>query len=68
MQTPLNKCQLRAETDEVGSQNQSDRFHQNRSDRFPKPVRPISYSRPHPPKAKNAKEMHKPPLDSWDRF
>jgi hypothetical protein len=48
----------------------------NRSGRFPKPVRPvppkpvrpISYSRPHPPKAKNAKEMHKLPLDSWDRF
>jgi hypothetical protein len=27
----------------------------NQSDRFPKPVRPISYSRPHPPKAKNTK-------------
>jgi hypothetical protein len=40
----------------------------NRSDRFPKPIRPISYSRPHPPKVKNAKEMHKLPLDSWDRF
>jgi hypothetical protein len=48
----------------------------NRSGRFlkpvrpvpPKPVRPIWYSRPHPPKAKNAKEMHKLPLDSWDRF
>jgi hypothetical protein len=49
----------------------------NRSDRFPKPVRPVSpnrsgrlpksvrvtwYSRPHPLKAKNAKEKHKPPL------
>jgi hypothetical protein len=55
----------------------------NRSGRFPKPVRlvppkpvrlvpksvrPISYSRPHPPKAKNAKKMHKLPLDAWDRF
>jgi hypothetical protein len=40
----------------------------NRSDRFPKLVRPNSYSRQHPPKAKNAKEMHKLPLDSWDRF
>jgi hypothetical protein len=40
----------------------------NRSGRFPKPVRPIWYSRPHPPKAKNAKEMHKLPFDSWDRF
>jgi hypothetical protein len=48
--------------------NRSGRFHQNRSDRFPKPVRLIWYSRPHPPKDKNAKEMHKPPLESWDRF
>jgi hypothetical protein len=48
----------------------------NQSGRFPKPVKPvppklvgpISYSRPHPPKAKNAKEMHKLPFDSWDRF
>jgi hypothetical protein len=55
----------------------------NRSGRFPKPVRPVHqnwsgllpklvrliwYSRPHPPKTKNAKEMHKLPLDSWYRF
>jgi hypothetical protein len=55
----------------------------NRSRRFPKSVRPVSpnrsgrllksvrptwYSRPHPPKAKKVKEMHKLPLDSWDRF
>jgi hypothetical protein len=57
---PLNKFQLWAQTGQAGSQN--------RSGRFPKPVRPISYSRPHPPKAKNAKEMHKLPLDSWERF
>jgi hypothetical protein len=68
MQAPLNKCQTWAQTSQAGSQNRSDRFHQNRSDRFPKPVRPISYSRPHPPKAKNAKEIHKLPLDFWDRF
>jgi hypothetical protein len=65
---PLNKCQPWAQTGQAGSQNRSDRFHQNRSDRFPKPVRPISYNRPHPPKTKNAKEMHKLPLDSWDMF
>jgi hypothetical protein len=65
---PLNKCQLWAQTGQAGSQNRSDRFHQNQSDQFPKPVKPIWYSRPHPPKAKNAKEMHKLPLDSWDRF
>jgi hypothetical protein len=35
---------------------------------IPKPVRPISYSIPHPPQAKNGKEIHKLPLDSWDRF
>jgi hypothetical protein len=55
----------------------------NRSGRFPKPVRlvPPKLVRPvpktgladfkqqtTPPKAKNAKEMHKLPLDSWDRF
>jgi hypothetical protein len=55
----------------------------NRSDRFPKPVRPVppKLVRPvsktgqvdftqqtTPPKAKNAKEMHKLPLGSWDRF
>jgi hypothetical protein len=55
----------------------------NRSGRFPKPVRsvPPKPVRPvpktgqadftqqtTPPKAKNAKEMHKLPLDSWDRF
>jgi hypothetical protein len=55
----------------------------NRSGRFPKPVRPVPPKpvRPvsktgqadftqqtTPPKAKNAKEMHKLPLDSWDRF
>jgi hypothetical protein len=40
----------------------------NLSVRLPKSIRPIWYSRPHPPKAENAKEMHKLPLDSWDRF
>jgi hypothetical protein len=65
---PLNKCQLLAQTGQAGSQDWSDRFHQNRLDQFPKPVRPISYSRPHPPKDKKEKEMHKLPLDSWDRF
>jgi hypothetical protein len=59
---PLNKCQLWAQTGQAGSQNRSNRFHQNRSGWLPKPVRPIWYSRPHPPKAKNAKEMHKAPL------
>jgi hypothetical protein len=34
----------------------------------PKTGLAILYSRLHPPKAKNAKEMHKLPLDSWDRF
>jgi hypothetical protein len=42
-------------TDQAGYQNRSDWFHQNRSGRLPKSVRPIGYSRPHPPKAKNAK-------------
>jgi hypothetical protein len=55
----------------------------NRSGRFPKPVRPVPpkpiRSGPKPgqadfvqpttrPKAKNAKDMHKLHLDSWDRF
>jgi hypothetical protein len=55
----------------------------NRSGRFPKLVRPVPPKpvRPvlqtgqadftqqtTPPKAKNAKEMHKLPLGSWDRF
>jgi hypothetical protein len=55
----------------------------NQSGRFPKPVRPVPPKpvRPvpqtdqadftqqtTPPKAKNAKEMHKLPLDSWNRF
>jgi hypothetical protein len=47
----------------------------NRSGRFSKPVRPIPKTgqadfiqQTTPPKAKNAKEMHKLPLDSWDRF
>jgi hypothetical protein len=53
----------------------------NRSDRFPKSVRPIppKLVRPvpktgylvqqtTPPKAKNTKEKHKLPLYSWDRF
>jgi hypothetical protein len=57
---PLNKCELWAQTGQAGSQN--------RSDQLPKPVRPLWCSRSHPPKAKNAKEMHKLPLDSWDRF
>jgi hypothetical protein len=34
----------------------------------PKTGLAILYSRLHPPKAKKAKEMHKLPLDSWDRF
>jgi hypothetical protein len=41
----------------------------------PKPVRPVpktgqadSIQQTTPPKAKNAREMHKLPLDSWDRF
>jgi hypothetical protein len=63
---PLNKCQLWAQTGQAGSQNRSDRFHQKRSGQLPKSVRPIWYSRPHPPKAQNAKEMHKLPLDSRD--
>jgi hypothetical protein len=57
---PRNKCQPWAQTGQAGSQN--------RSGRLPKPVRPLWYNRPHPPKAKNAKEMHKLPIDSWDRF
>jgi hypothetical protein len=55
----------------------------NRSSRFPtlvrpvplKPVRPVPKTgqadfvqQTTPPKAKNAKEKHKLPLDSWDRF
>jgi hypothetical protein len=55
----------------------------NRSNRFPKPARPVPLKpvRPvtkigqsdlvqqtTPPKAKNAKEMHKLPLDSWKMF
>jgi hypothetical protein len=48
--------------------------YQNRSDRLPKPVRPVAKTgqtalvQQNPPKAKNAKEMQKLPLDSWDRF
>jgi hypothetical protein len=41
----------------------------------PKPVRPVSKTgqadfiqQTTPPKAKNAKEIHKLPLGSWDRF
>jgi hypothetical protein len=40
----------------------------------PKPVTPVSkigptgFPQQHTPKAKNAKQMHKFPLDSWDRF
>jgi hypothetical protein len=34
MHTPLNKCQLWAQTGQTSSQNRSDRFHQNRSGRF----------------------------------
>jgi hypothetical protein len=47
----------------------------NRSGRFPKPVRPVLQTdlaeftqQTTPPKAKNAKEMYKLPLDSWNRF
>jgi hypothetical protein len=55
----------------------------DRSGRFPKPVRPVPpkpvrsvhktgqadfIQQTTPPEAKNAKEMHKLPLDSWDRF
>jgi hypothetical protein len=68
MHTPLNKCQHWAQTCQDCSQNRSDRFHQNRSGRLPKSVRPIWYSRPHPPKAINAKEMHKLPFACWDKF
>jgi hypothetical protein len=64
---PPEQVQTWAQTGQAGSQNRSDRFHQNRSDRFPKPVRPISHSRPHPQKPK-MKEMHKLPLDTWNRF
>jgi hypothetical protein len=56
MHAPLNKCQTWAQTGQAGSQNRSDRFHQNRSNRFSKPVRPISQSRPHP---KNPKMQNK---------
>jgi hypothetical protein len=42
--------------------NRSDRFHQNRSGWLPKPIRRLWYNRPHPPKDKNAKEMHELPL------
>jgi hypothetical protein len=54
----------------------------NRSGRFPKQVRPVppkpvrlvlqtgqaDFTQTTPPKAKNAKEMHKLPLGSWNRF
>jgi hypothetical protein len=55
----------------------------NRSGQFPKPVRPVPpkpirpvtktgpadlVQQTAPPKAKNAKEMRKLPLDSWDRI
>jgi hypothetical protein len=54
----------------------------NRSGRFPKPVRPVTKTvrlvaktgqtalvqQTTPPKTKNAKEMHKLLLDTWDRF
>jgi hypothetical protein len=60
---PLNKCQTRAQTGQAGSQNRSNWFHitgqtgsQDRSGRF------------RTPKSQNAKEMHKIPHDSWDRF
>jgi hypothetical protein len=55
--------------------NRSDRFSKpvrpvspNRSGRLPKLVRPTWYNRPQPLKAKNAKEMHKLPFDSWNRL
>jgi hypothetical protein len=59
---PLNKCQTWAQTGQAGSQNRSDRFHQNQSGRFPKPVRPISHSRPHPQKPKMQKKCTSSPL------
>jgi hypothetical protein len=47
----------------------------NRSGRFPKSIRPVLQTgqadftqQTTPPKAKNAKEMHKLPLGSWNRF
>jgi hypothetical protein len=57
---PLNKCQIWAQTGQAGSQN--------RSDRFSKPVRPISHSRPHPQKPKMQNKCTSSPLDSWNRF
>jgi hypothetical protein len=57
---PLNKCQLWAQIGQTGSH--IGQFHQNRSDRFPKPVRPISHSRPHPQKPKMQKKCTSSPL------
>jgi hypothetical protein len=66
---PLNKCQTRTQTGQAGSQigqagsqNRSDRFHQNQSNQFPRPVRPILYSRPHPQKPKMQKKCTSSPL------
>jgi hypothetical protein len=58
---PLNKCQLWAQTGQAGSHNRSGRFHQNWSDRFSKPVGPISH-RPHPQKPKMQKKCTSSPL------
>jgi hypothetical protein len=60
--SPLNKCQPWAQTGQTGSHKRSDRFHQNRSDRFPKQVRLISHSRPHPQKPKMQKKCTSSPL------
>jgi hypothetical protein len=56
------KCQLWAQIGQTDFHNRSGRFHQNRSDRFPTPVRPISHSRPHPQKPKKQKKCTSSPL------
>jgi ribosomal protein S27E len=59
--SPLNKCQLWEQTGQASSQN--------RSDRLPKPVRPVAktgqtalVSRPHPQKPKMQKKCTSSPL------
>jgi hypothetical protein len=58
---PLNKFQTWAQTGQAGSQNGSDWFHQNRSDRFSKPVSPF-HTADHTPKSqKRNKYAQTPP-------
>jgi hypothetical protein len=79
MQLPLSQSTLPLDLCMLSNQNRSYRFpkpvqpvffnisHQNQSHRLLKPVQPVFFSSTLQ-KPKNAEEIHKLPLDSWDRF